>query len=221
MQLNEDEVLVFADIETTGLSPEKDYILEVGLVVTDLQLKVLGQWQSLVLNEGWRARLAGDQFVWDMHTKSGLIDDLDSIQDIPHLPGHNTPQVVAWAAYKWLTEDMGLPEGKIPCFGSSAHFDREHLRAQRMAVLDSFFSHRIVDVSGLKELCRRYNKELYESIKKQFSKDDAAHRALLDIFATINELKVYIENFLFVPGNELDTISLINHPVLPGLESLR
>lgn len=217
-KLNEDDVLVFADIETTGLDPEKDFVLEVGLAVTDLQLNYLGDWSSLVLNDDWRARCAGNEFVWDMHTKSGLIRELDNLQNGPHDPNNYEPAVVAFNAYKWLTEDMGLPDGRIPCAGSSVHFDRDFFKRTRLIVLDSFFSYRNIDVSSLKELCRRYNKGLWESISQQTSKTDAVHRALPDISSTVFELKTYLDNFLFIPGNLLEDTVTFNQPVIPGLE---
>ena len=211
--------LVFCDIETTGLDERKDFILEVGLVVTDLQLNILGEWSSLVLNDDWRARLAGNQLVWDMHTKSGLIKELDQLQNSPHLPGDYDSAVVAFKAYTWLTKDMGLPENEIPCAGSSVHFDRDFLRNSRMIVLNSFFSHRNIDVSSLKELCRRYNRDLWEQISARTANITKNHRVLGDIYATMDELKIYIENFLFVPGNALED-SISGQPVIPGLENV-
>lgn len=217
-----DNLLVFIDIETTGLNRLKDKILEVGISVTDLQMNVLGTWSSLVISDEWRERLSGNQLVWDMHTKSGLIKEIDAIQDEAYQPDDLSPAVVAWKAYRWLKEEMGLIAGIQPSCGNSVHFDRDMLK-EIMPVLDSFFTYRNIDISTVKELCRRYNRELFNGIKVQFKKEDVAHRVKEDIESSIRELRCYIENFLFAPGNKLEGLleSGDNQPVLPGMESLK
>lgn len=221
-EYQESNVLVFVDIETTGLERSKDKILEVGFSVTDLQMNVLGTWSSLVVPEGWRARLAGNEYVWNMHTNSGLIKELDAAQEGARHPGNMEPPVIAWMAYKWLTEDMGLLPGILPSCGNSVHFDREMLR-ETMITLDTFFNYRNIDISTVKELCRRYNRELYNSIKEQFNKDSTAHRVKEDIESSIRELKIYVDNFLFVPGNALDDYMELDQQqlVIPGMEALK
>lgn len=222
-EYQENNILVFIDIETTGLERSKDKVLEVGLSVTDLQMNVLGTWSSLVLPDGWRARLAGNEYVWNMHTNSGLIKELDAIQNEAHKPSEMEPPVVAWMAYRWLTEDMGLVPGVLPSCGNSVSFDREMLR-ETMITLDTFFHYRNIDISTVKELCRRYNRELYNSIKEQFNKDSTAHRVKEDIDSSIRELKIYVDNFLFVPGNALDQYMELRSDqqlVIPGMEALK
>lgn len=221
---NELDYLVLVDIETTGLNDvyDDDVVCEVGLKVVDRQLRTWGEWSSLVLNENWRAKMARNQLVWDMHTKSGLIKELSETVDQPHFPGQYTPPVVAFQAYKWLTEEMGLPPGKMPMMGSSVQFDREFLNRE-MIVLEKFFTYRNIDVSTLKELCMRFNSELYVAIKEEFKKEDAKHRVLPDLEATLSEFRAYLDNFLFVPGNAIsqgvgDFTEDENQPPLPGLE---
>jgi oligoribonuclease len=203
---NELDYLVLVDIETTGLADvfPDDVVCEVGLKVVDRQLRTWGEFSSLVLNENWRAKMARGPFVWNMHTESGLIKELDDIVDQPHFPGQYTPKVVAVEAYKWLTETMGLPPGKMPMMGSSVQFDREFLNRE-MIVLEKFFTYRNIDVSTLKELCMRFNSDLYVAIKNEFKKEDAKHRVLPDLEATLSEFRVYLDNFLFVPGNAIGT----------------
>lgn len=214
------EYLVLVDLETTGLDEEKDFVCEVGLKVVNLQLEIQGEWSHLVISDGWRGRMAGNEIVWDMHTKSGLIKDLDTVTDGPHRPSDYEPAIVAWKAYQWLTVDMGLPEGKMPAMGSSVQFDRDFLH-KHLIVLNSFFTYRNIDVSTLKELCMRYNPELYRNIKAKYSKEGAAHRVLPDIDATLAEFRDYRDNFLFIPGNALSAAIGDfdeDQPVLPGLE---
>ncbi len=214
------ERLVLIDLETTGLEEENDVVCEVGLKVVDLELNVIGQWHSLCLNDDWRVKMARKQVVWDMHTKSGLIADLDTLLDSPVRHSHFEPNQVAFRGWQWLVEDMGLPEGKLPMMGSSVQFDRD-FTYKHLIVLNSFFTYRNIDVSTLKELCMRYNPELYRGIKAQFKKSEAKHRVLDDIDATLAEFRLYRDNFLFIPGGALgvgDFVEDENQPVLPGLE---
>lgn len=216
------ELLVLVDIETTGLNDvfNDDVVCEVGLRVVDLDLNVVGQWTSLVDNEGWRAKMARNPFVHNMHTKSGLIADLESLDGVPRHPGEYTPPVVALKAYQWLTGEMGLEENTIPAMGSSVQFDREFLHRE-MIVLNSFFTYRNIDVSTLKELCSRFNPELYKAIKEGFKKSDAKHRVQDDIDATLAEFRIYLDNFLFIPRYAIsngDFAEDETQPVLPGLE---
>lgn len=210
---------VFVDIETTGLDHREDYILEVGLKVTDSHLNVLGEWSSLIYNQDWRARLAGNDFVYKMHQKSGLIAALDEALDDPSAHSQLSPAVVAYAgAYRWLTETMDLAEGAIPMTGSSIQFDRDFLREQ-MPVLNAFFHYRNIDISTLKELCHRMSPELASKIAAKFRKEDAVHRALPDLDASIAELRTYMDEFLFVPGN-LVSRELEGNYEIPGQEPI-
>ena len=218
------ELLVLVDIETTGLNDvfDDDVVLEVGLKVVDLQLNVIGEWSSLVDNEDWRAKVARNQFVFNMHTKSGLISAIDALYQGPRQPCEYAPQLVALRALQWLTIDMGLPSGKLPAMGSSVQFDRDFLHRE-MIVLDNFFTYRNIDVSTLKELCMRYNPDLYAAIKNDFKKEDAVHRVLPDLDATIAEFRTYRDNFLFIPGNSIaakigDFDEDETQQILPGLE---
>jgi hypothetical protein len=92
-----------------------------------------------------------------------------------------------------------------------------------MIVLEKFFTYRNIDVSTLKELCMRFNSDLYVAIKNEFKKEDAKHRVLPDLEATLSEFRVYLDNFLFVPGNAIGTGDFVedeNQPALPGLEDV-
>lgn len=210
---------VFVDLETTGLLEREDFVCEVGLKVTDEKLNVLGEWSSLVMNDGWRARMASDQFVWSMHTKSGLIKDLDQLSGNFTAHRDNTREVVAYRARMWLTDQMGLTPKELPITGSSIQFDRDFLR-YHMPFLNDFFSYRNIDISTIKELCYRLNPELARAIKAKFSKDNAQHRVLADINGSIEELRTYIDEFLFVPGEEVLALSddaFEGQDPLPGL----
>ncbi len=207
---------VFVDIETTGLDPKADFILEVGLKVTDERLNILGEWSSLIFNEDWRARIAGNNYVYQMHQKSGLIFDMDEALNDPRAHHELSPALVAYAgAYNWLTNTMGLAENAIPMAGNSVQFDREFLR-EHMPVLHAFFTYRNTDISTLKELSRRFNPELAAAVASRFKKEDAVHRVLPDIDSSIAELRFYMDEFLFVPGNAIDG----TYEQIPGQEPL-
>lgn len=209
--------LVLVDLETTGLTATQDYILEVGLVVTDAELNVLGSWSSLVKNplriprnelgrvrvprsDDWLDRIKADDHVEKMHEQSGLLDEIRLLPDRDFFDGQSLtyqPVDVSYRGYLWLTDTMGLEAGKYPMVGNSVHFDRRFLD-EHMRVLLGFWTYRNLDVSSVKEAAKVFNPELYEAMTRdpRFDKANAKHRALPDLYASIEELKFYKEHFL-------------------------
>lgn len=210
-------VLVWVDIETTGLDAEKDVPLELGIKVTDTNLKVLHEKAWLVFEPGWRERLLGaDSFVQEMHTKSNLKSELFDYS----LNAEETPaQFISSRAVYWLVEVLELPTGEYPLCGSSVHFDRKFLQ-KYFPALHSFFSYRNIDVSTVKELCKRLRPKIYEKNilnNPRFDKANAKHRVLDDIDNSIEELKIYI-NHLFVPVVQPPKIEIFyGQQPLPGM----
>lgn len=191
-------MLLWIDIETTGLEAQSDVPLELGLRLTnDIGKDIDGKRRELK----WLIWEAGENYqgaweemipvVQDMHEKSGLAHDL-SITDCW------SRWEVDGQAVQTLTEWGVKPEDKVGLIGSSiGSLDRPFV-IEHFPSLNIFVAYRNLDVSTLKELCRRHNKPLAERIEAEVgTKEDATHRVLEDIEASINEYKMYLDNFLF------------------------
>ena len=167
----------------TGLDPIKDALIEVAALVTDFELNVLGDGLDLVIKPPADALDQMDTFVRDMHTSSGLLDELDSGVTIAEAE----QQLMAY-----LTEHC--PEGsRPPLAGNTVGTDRMFL-ARDLPTLDAFLHYRIVDVSSIKELARRWYPRAYYSAPVKRGN----HRALADIQESIEELRYYRAT-VFVP----------------------
>lgn len=172
------EVLVWIDCEMTGLSTVNDALVEIAVLVTDSELNVLGEGVDIVINPPQAALDQMDDFVREMHTKSGLLDALDQGVTLAEAEA----QVLEYVR-KYSPEPR-----KSPLAGNSVGTDREFI-ARDMPQLQAHLHYRIVDVSSIKELARRWYPRAY------FASPEKAgnHRALDDIFESIEELKYYRE----------------------------
>ncbi|WP_037581003.1 oligoribonuclease [Phaeacidiphilus oryzae] len=183
--------MVWIDCEMTGLDLEHDALIEVAVLVTDSELNVLGDGVDIVIRPPAEALEHMPDVVREMHTSSGLLEELDAGTSLADAEA----QVLAYIrAY--------VPEaGKAPLCGNSISTDRGFL-ARDMPALDGHLHYRIVDVSSIKELARRwYPRAYYNSPKKQGN-----HRALADIRESIAELGYYREAvFVPKPGPDTDT----------------
>lgn len=178
-------MLVWVDIETSGLDPNRDYILELGIVITDDNLVTLTKQDngsdltavfSGLVRPDCRPAVLHDsmnEFVRDMHDANGLWAELESGRG-------DAATFVEQAAIDFLTSFDALGQ---PMAGSSVHFDRSFI-AVDMPELHRAFGYRNIDVSTLKELAARWG-------GKPCPKAEAEHRAVSDIRATINELDWY------------------------------
>lgn len=185
--------LVWTDVESTGLSVTSDVMLELGLTMTDVWGGILEERQWLIREDSPRyedaiRRARRNSIVGPMHEKSGLWSDLDLMPTvtIPQL----IPQVLD------VLDGWEVKHGEAPMCGSSVGFDRAFL-AKNVPPLEAHFHYRNIDISTVKELCRRLNPSLYEKLDENTSKREQ-HRVLPDIQDTINEYKFYYENFFFV-----------------------
>ena len=174
-------MLVWLDLETTGLDPVNDDILQLGMVVTDDDLTERGRMSWVMFNTGPTA--STHPVVVDMHTQNGLwVACQDSrLQCI---------QVVR-EAIAWL-ETLGVERGKVQLAGNTIGFDRSFLRVW-MPELLAHFHYRSVDMSSVNELSRRWWPALYEA-RPQAS----AHRALDDLDASI-ALAAHYRDLLLAP----------------------
>ena len=172
--------LIWVDMEMTGLDPDKDRIIEVAVVVTDSELNVLGEGPVLAIHQPDEVLDGMDAWNKGTHGRSGLIDRVKA------------STVSEADAEVMLIEFLKtyVPSGKSPMCGNSICQDRRFM-ARGMPKLEAFFHYRNLDVSTLKELCRRWKPELVNGFKKQ-----QKHTALADIIESIEELKYYREHFI-------------------------
>ncbi|MBB5117652.1 oligoribonuclease [Streptomyces eurocidicus] len=187
--------MVWIDCEMTGLSLSDDALIEVAALVTDSELNILGDGVDIVVRPPAEALVTMPEVVRQMHTASGLLAELDkgtTLQDAE-------AQVLAY-----VREHVPEP-GKAPLCGNSVGTDRGFL-TRDMPALESHLHYRIVDVSSVKELARRwYPRAYFNSPKKSGN-----HRALADIRESIAELRYYREAiFVPQPGPDSDAAKAI------------
>lgn len=197
--------LVWIDCEMTGLDLGADALIEVAALVTDFDLTVLGEGVDVVIRPPAEALAQMDPFVHDMHTKSGLLEELaDGVS-------------MAEAEEKVLAYiKEHCPEGsRPPLAGNTVATDRSFL-ARDMPGLESFLHYRIVDVSSIKELSRRWYPRAYFNAPAK----NGGHRALADIQESIEELRYYREAvFVAAPGpdsEEAKRIAALHQGALTG-----
>ncbi|MFZ2503432.1 MAG: oligoribonuclease [Nocardioides sp.] len=183
--------LVWIDCEMTGLDLTNDALIEVAALVTDFELNVLGDGIDLVIKPPAEALAQMGEFVTDMHRKSGLLDELEGGLELADAEA----QVLAY-----IKEHC--PEGsRPPLAGNTVATDRSFL-ARDMPDLESFLHYRIVDVSSIKELSRRWFPRAYFHAPAKHGN----HRALADITESIAELRYYRETvFVAPPGPDTAT----------------
>ena len=176
--------LVWIDCEMTGLDLGADALIEVAALVTDFDLNVLGEGVDVVIKPPQEALEQMVPFVNEMHTKSGLLTELDNGITLEDAQA----QVLAYVREH-------CPEGsRPPLAGNTVATDRAFL-ARDMPELEAFLHYRIVDVSSIKELSRRWFPKAYFNAPAK----NGGHRALADIQESIEELRYY-RQAVFVPG---------------------
>ncbi|MFE5308445.1 oligoribonuclease [Isoptericola sp. NPDC056573] len=186
---NPNERIVWIDCEMTGLDLRADALVEVAAVVTDSELNVLGEGVDVVVAPPAEAVEQMNDFVRDMHTSSGLIEEFSGGMTLA-----DAEQAVLDYVREWVPEP-----GKAPLAGNSVGTDKMFLDRD-MPELVGHLHYRIVDVSSIKELARRWYPRVYFAAPKK----DGGHRALADILESIDELRYYREA-LFVPQPGPDT----------------
>ncbi|MFI0979559.1 oligoribonuclease [Streptomyces sp. NPDC021093] len=187
--------MVWIDCEMTGLSLTDDALIEVAALVTDSELNVLGEGVDIVIRPPDAALETMPEIVRQMHTSSGLLDELAAGTTLADAEA----QVMAY-----IREHVKEPK-KAPLCGNSVGTDRGFL-ARDMRELEDYLHYRIVDVSSVKELARRWFPRAY------FNSPDknGNHRALADIRDSITELRYYREAvFVPRPGPDSDTAKKI------------
>ena len=181
--------LVWIDCEMTGLDLGADALIEIAALVTDSELNVLGEGVDIIVKPPPASLEQMIDLVRTMHEHSGLLDELDGGVSLAEAEA----QVLAY-----VREHCGA-DGRPPLAGNTVSTDRAFL-ARDMVELDSYLHYRIIDVSSIKELARRwYPRAYYAAPSKRGN-----HRALADIQESIEELRYYREA-VFVPAPGPDT----------------
>ena len=172
--------LIWVDLEMTGLEPDTDRIIEVAVVVTDMHLNTIAEGPVFAIHQSDETLDKMDAWNKGTHGRSGLID---RVRASTVSEEQAEAELIAWLR-------QYVPAGKSPMCGNTICQDRRFM-ARTMPKLESFFHYRNLDVSTLKELCRRWTPELVSGFKKH-----QKHTALADIIESIEELKYYREHFI-------------------------
>ncbi|GLW98702.1 oligoribonuclease [Microtetraspora sp. NBRC 16547] len=183
------DLLVWIDCEMTGLDLGRDALVEVACVVTDGELNQLDDGVDIVIKPPPEALAQMSEVVREMHTASGLLSAL---------PTGVTLAEAETIVLEYIRSHIGEPK-KAPLCGNSIATDRSFI-ARDMPLVDGFLHYRMIDVSSIKELARRwYPRAYFASPEKQ-----GGHRALADITESIRELRYY-RAAVFVPQPGPDT----------------
>lgn len=172
--------LVWLDMEMTGLEPERERIIEMAMVVTDSNLEAIAESPVWVVHQSDAQLDAMDDWNQKTHGGTGLIARVRA--------STLDEAAVEAAALAFVREYV--PERTSPMCGNSIGQDRRFM-VRYMPQLEAWFHYRNIDVSTLKELCRRWSPELAKGFVKK-----SDHTALTDIRESINELKYYREHFI-------------------------
>lgn len=177
-------MLVWMDLEMTGLDPDRHVIVEIATLVTDDELEIVGEGPDLVVHQPPEAFEAMDDFVRNMHTTSGLLPAIEA----------STISLEEAGAQTLAFIKEHVPDARsVPLCGNSIGTDRRFL-AKHLPEIEEYLHYRSVDVSTIKELARRW----YPGALSALPRKATAHRALDDIRESIDELRFYRER-LFVP----------------------
>ncbi|XZQ55092.1 MAG: oligoribonuclease [Arsenophonus sp.] len=178
--INNQNNLIWIDLEMTGLDPEQDRIIEIATIVTDSNLTILSEGPVIAIYQIDKLLLMMDRWNFKIHTESGLIHRVKSSK-------YNEKKAeLATISFlkKWL------PMGVSPICGNSIAQDRRFL-FKYMPELEKYFHYRYLDVSTLKELVRRWKPDILLGFRKENT-----HQSLKDIRESISELSYYRQYFI-------------------------
>lgn len=172
--------LVWIDMEMTGLSPERDRIIEIATIITDSNLEVIAEGPVLAVHQSKALLSAMDEWNTRTHHATGLVERV--------MASEIDEQQAEQETLRFIQEYV--PRNKSPLCGNSICQDRRFL-ARYMRDLESYLHYRNLDVSTVKELAKRWHPDLVNGFEKQ-----GTHRALDDIRESIAELRYYRTHFL-------------------------
>jgi oligoribonuclease len=173
------------DLEMTGLDPDTHSIVEIATIITDDELATVAEGPDLVIHQAPAAMATMDEFVRDMHERSGLLAEIGESTISLEAAGEQT--------LAFLREHITEP-GTVPLCGNTIGTDRRFL-AKHLPTIENYLHYRSIDVSTLKELARRWQPDVLERAPKK----GGGHRALDDIRESLDELRWYRRE-MFVNG---------------------
>jgi oligoribonuclease len=186
------DALVWIDCEMTGLDPQVHVMVEIAVIVTDPELVPLDEGLDIVITASPAQLVKMDPVVREMHTTSGLLDA------IRHAA--TTVEQAEELVMEYLEKYIPEPR-KAPLCGNTISTDRGFI-ARYMPRLDNHLHYRMIDVSSIKELARRWYPRAYYNAPAK----NGGHRALADIKESIDELRYYRETVMVAaPGPDTDT----------------
>lgn len=201
--MSEGTPLVWVDCEMTGLDFDNDALVEVACVVTDSELNPLDEGITVVIKPPADALENMGDFVRNMHTESGLINELDNGISLAEAQD----QLLAYVK-SHISESF-----TAPLAGSSVYVDRRFINRD-LPELDAFLHYRLIDVSSIKELARRW----YPKAHTHAPVKHGGHRAMADTLESIAELRYYREAvFVDAPGRDVAFLkdASVRHEILP------
>ncbi len=186
-------MLVWMDLEMTGLDHTREVIVEIATLITDDDLEVVAEGPDLVVHQPEEMLLKMDPFVVEMHTRSGLLDQIRASTISLDEAGA--------ATLAFIREHVPEPR-TVPLCGNSIGTDRRFLAAY-LPEIEEFLHYRSVDVSSMKELVRRW----YPEVLTQRGWKQGSHRALDDIRESVSELRLYRELVFCSPAEVADRLA--------------
>ena len=177
-------MLAWIDLEMTGLDPSRHVIVEIATLITDDDLEIMAEGPDLVVHASPEQLSQMDEFVTTMHTRSGLLPAITASTLTLEQAGAQTLEFLK----------VHIPEPRtVPLAGNSIGTDRRFLATQ-LPEIEDYLHYRSVDVSTVKELCRRWHPEVYRTAPEK----KGGHRALQDIRESVAELAFY-RTAIFTP----------------------
>ncbi len=187
---------MWIDCEMTGLDLSKDKLIEIAALVTDSDLNILGEGVDIVIHADDEALANMPAVVTDIHAKSGLTDEVRA--------STVTLEEAEQRVLAYIKEHVPV-SGSVPLAGNSIGTDRGFI-SRDMTALDTYLHYRMIDVSSIKELSRRWYPRIYYGQPAK----GLAHRALADIKESIKELQYYRRTaFVAPPGPSTSDIAAV------------
>lgn len=172
--------IVWIDLEMTGLDVEKDRILEIACIITDSELNITAKGPNIILHEPDSVLESMNEWCKKHHTETGLVEAVKE------------SKITLQQAEKEILDFVKqyCPAKTCPMAGNSIYMDRLFI-SKYMPTMNDYLHYRVIDVSTIKELCKRWNDNAYSSSPRK----RLVHRALDDILESITELTYYKKSF--------------------------